>query len=205
MQFSQIVNERRSVKSYDSDKNVSASILKEIFEEVSLSPTSYNLQHQSFVVVNDPELKSKLKEAAWGQQQVEDSSVTILVSGKLDAYKDAPKIFDEVSDNVKDQLLPMIEQFYDGNEQLQRDEAIRSASLAAMTLMYSAKSRGLDTCPMIGFDPQKVTELLNVPSNYFPVMLIVLGYGNGDSRPRAYRRPLGDTVRMNSMDGPGLQ
>ena len=45
--------------------------------------------------------------------------------------------------------------FYEGKDQLQRDEAMRSCGIAAQTIMLAAKSMGYDSNPMIGFDPQK--------------------------------------------------
>ena len=81
MEFLDIVQQRRSVKSYDTEKSISDVELKELFGEVILSPSSFNLQHWIFIAVKDSEQKKLLKEAAWGQQQVEDCSVAILVCG----------------------------------------------------------------------------------------------------------------------------
>ena len=86
-----------------------------------------------------------------------------------------------------------------------RDEAIRSASLASMTLMYAAKNRGYDTGPMIGFDPAAVAKLVNLTPNYFPVLLIVLGHFKGEIHPRDGRHPVEHVVRLNTLDGPGLK
>jgi len=204
MEFLDIVQQRRSVKSYDPEKTISDAELKELFDEVVLSPSSFNLQHWTFIAVKDSGQKKLLKEAAWGQQQVEDCSVAILVCGKLDAYKDAPQIYKDAPKEVQEGLLPMINNFYEGKEQLQRDEAIRSASLAAMTLMYAAKNRGWATGPMIGFDPVAASKLLNLTKAYIPVMLLVLGYQKKAPRPRDYRRPGEEIVRFNTLDGPGL-
>ncbi len=204
MEFKKIVQQRRSVKSYDPEKAISDAELKELFDEVVLSPSSFNLQHWTFIAVKEPEMKKKFREAAWGQPQVEECSVSILVCGRLDGYKDAPKIYDEVPTEVQKKVLPMIHDFYEGKEQLQRDEAIRSASLAAMSLMYGAADRGWATGPMIGFDPEAVSTLLKLTPNMIPVMIIVLGHQKDAPRPRAYRHPVGDVVRWNASDGPGL-
>ncbi len=204
MEFLEIVQQRRSVKSYDPEKAISDAELKELFDEVVLSPSSFNLQHWTFIAVKDSEQKKLLKEAAWGQPQVEDCSVAILVCGKLDAYKDAPEIYKEAPEEIQKKMLPMIQNFYEGKPQAQRDEAIRSASLAAMTLMYAAKNRGWATGPMIGFDPVATSKLLNLTSAYIPVMLLVLGYQKKAPRPRDYRRPIEEIVRLNTLDGPGL-
>ncbi len=204
MEFSDIVQQRRSVKSYDAEKTISDVELKELFEDVVLSPSSFNLQHWAFIAVKDAKQKTLLKEAAWGQQQVEDCCVAFLVCGKLDAYKDAPDIHKNAPKKVQEGMLPMIKNFYEGKEQLQRDEAIRSASLAAMSLMYAAKNRGWATGPMIGFDHVATAKLLKLTPEYIPVMLLVLGYQKDIGRPRDYRRPIEEIVKLNSLDGPGL-
>ena len=56
--------------------------------------------------------------------------------------------------------------FHEGREWLQRDEAQRSIGMAMQTLMLAAKAIGYDSCPMIGFDIDKVAELINLPSDY---------------------------------------
>ena len=205
MEFSQLVQQRRSIKSYDPEKTISDKELKQLFDEVVLSPSSFNLQHWSFIAVKDAELKKKFREAAWGQPQVEECSIAILVCGRLDAYQDAAKIYEETPEEVQKRTVPMIQEFYDGKDQLQRDEAIRSASLAAMSLMYGAANRGWATGPMIGFDPEAVSTLLKLTPNMIPVMIVVLGHQKKAPRPRAYRHPVEHVVRWNAADGPGLQ
>lgn len=204
MEFSDIVQQRRSVKSYDPEKSISDAELTELFEEVVLSPSSFNLQHWTFIAVKDPAIKEKLKATAWGQQRVADCSVAFLVCGKLSAYKDAPEIYKDAPKQVQEGVLPMINNIYEGKAQLQRDEAIRSASLAAMSLMYAAKNRGWATGPMIGFDAEAASKLLNLTEAYIPVMLLVLGRQKKEPRPRDYRRPIEEVVRLNALNGPGL-
>ncbi|MDA0836952.1 MAG: nitroreductase family protein [Planctomycetota bacterium] len=190
MDYKEVIEQRRSIKSYDPDKTISEAELKELFEEVILSPSSFNLQHWLFIAVTDPGQKSRLKDAAFGQQQVESCSAAVVVCGKLDAYRDVS------SDRIQG--------FYEGKDQLIRDEAIRSASLAAMTLMYSAKNRGYDSGPMIGFNPEAVIELVKIPENYIPVMLVVIGPIQDKPGPRGLRKPVKEVVKLNSFDGPGL-
>ena len=98
----------------------------------------------------------------------------------------------------------MIKGFYEGKEQLQRDEAIRNASLAAMTLMLAAQNRGWSTLPMIGFDPDAVSQLVKLKPNYIPVMVMAVEFKKEDPRPGNYRRPIEEVVRINTLDGPGL-
>lgn len=204
MEFLETVQQRQSIKSYQPDREINDTELKKLMQEVVLSPSSFNLQHWTFIAVRDQELKEKIQKASWGQEQVGDCSVLLIICGKLDAYQDAPEIYQGVSPEVQEKLLPLINSFYHGNDQIQRDEAIRSASLAAMVLMLAAQNRGWGTVPMIGFDPDEVSQLVNLKSNYIPVMLMPLGYKKEEPKPRAYRRPIEEIVKMNTLDGPGL-
>lgn len=204
MEFSEIIQQRRSIKSYQTEKEISDAELKELMEEVVLSPSSFNLQHWKFIAVQDTSIREKIHQAAWGQEQVRTSSVLLVICGKLSAFKDASEIYKDVDPAIQDKVLPMIKNFYDGKEQLQRDEAIRSASLASMVLMLAAHNRGWATVPLIGFDPEAVSKLVNLDSNYIPVMLMTVGFKKDDPRPRDYRRPIEEIVRINTLDGPGL-
>ena len=88
MEFKDIVQERRSIRSYEVDVSISDGELADLFETVALSPSSYNLQHWNFIAVRDAATKQKMRAAAFGQPQVEESSVAILVSGKLNSFED---------------------------------------------------------------------------------------------------------------------
>lgn len=205
MEFSEAVQQRRSIKSYQPDREISDAELKELMQEVVLSPSSFNLQHWTFIAVRSKDLKNKIQQSAWNQEQIGTCSILLVICGKLNAHEDAPEIYKDVPEEIQGKVLPMIKSFYSDNDQLQRDEAIRSASLAAMTLMLAAQNRGLATVPMIGFDPEAVSKLVNIRANYLPVMLMPIGYKKDDPRPRDYRRPIDEVVKLNTLDGPGLK
>jgi nitroreductase len=74
--------------------------------------------------------------------------------------------------------------------QLARDEAIRSASLAAMTLMLSASARGFASGALIGFDPARVRREFGIADRYLPVMLLAVGPAAGGPAARKVRLPV---------------
>ena len=86
---------------------------------------------------------------------------------------------------------------YKDNNSLQRDEAIRSASLLSQNIMLIAKEMGLDTCPMIGFNPQEVCKIVKLPGDYIPVMMITLGVAKEPARPRMGLFDLEEVVSRN--------
>jgi len=198
------INTRRSIKTYDPAHEISDDVLTELFTQVQRAPSSFNLQHTRFVVVRDPQKRAELMAAAWGQPHVGAAPVDIIVCAKLSAHTDADRANAHAPPEVREKLVPLIEGIYQDNPQLMRDEAVRSGSLGSMTLMLVARSMGLDTCPMIGFDPRKVAEIVGLDDDHIPVMLITLGKrGDGDVFPTS-RFDLSETVKLETLDGPGI-
>ncbi|PAF23038.1 nitroreductase family protein [Terribacillus saccharophilus] len=201
-EFIELVNQRRSASNFLPDNPITKKELDEIFKLVKLGPSAFNLQHTNYVVVLDSEKKQKLKEAANGQYKVESSSAVILVLGDKQAFQQAADIYKGlnllgvINKQEYDLMVNDTVSFYEKRgQEFHRDEAIRNASLSAMLFMLAAKEKGWDTCPMIGFDADKVKEALNVPEQYEAVLMITIGKEKTASRkPRGYRRPISEFV-----------
>ncbi len=194
------IQERRSVKHYDPEHRLSDAEIQTLMEHTILSPTSFNIQNWRIVVVDDPELRAKIRAASWNQAQVTEASLLILLCADLDAWQQQPeRYWQNAPEAVRQQLVPMILQFYEGRSELQRDEAMRSCGIAAQTLMLAAKSMGYDTCPMIGFDPQAVAELIQLPPNHVIGMMITLGKALQPARERGGQLPLDQVVIRNQF------
>ncbi|WP_137819457.1 nitroreductase family protein [Pseudomonas sp. 2FG] len=53
--------------------------------------------------------------------------------------------------------------------------AVKSTTLAAQNLMLAFQSHGYSTCPMEGFDEQRLKQVLPVPKDAIPIMLLAVG------------------------------
>lgn len=158
--------------------------IQALLELALLSPTSFNMQNWRFVVVTDQAKKDAIRAAAWNQAQISEASVLIVLCADLHSYEDGARYWVNAPQPVQDMLVPMIEPFYKDNEALQRDEAMRSIGIAAQTLMLTAKSMGYDSCPMIGFDPVKVAEIINLPEHHVIGMMLPIGKALKDANVR---------------------
>ncbi len=87
--FFNVLNERRSVRKYDSSASISEEEIRELLEIATKAPSSSNMQPWRFLVVTDPEIKQKLLPIANNQQQVAEASAIIIVLGDLEMYKRA--------------------------------------------------------------------------------------------------------------------
>jgi len=176
MNVKETIEARRSVKHYDPDHVMPEQDLAELIRLTKLAPSSFNMQNYRILVVRDPEIRQQIRAAAWDQPQVTDASVLFILCADLTAHQENPSTYwAHAPQEVQDILGPMIQPFYEGKDTLIRDEAIRSSALAGMTLMLAAKDMGYDSCPMIGFDGEKVAELINLPQHYALSFMIPVG------------------------------
>ncbi len=170
------IKERRSVKHYDPNHKLTDEEINQVLSLAVLSPTSFNIQNWRFVLIKNPEIRKEIRSAAWDQAQITDASLLLVICADLKSWmKNPAQYWKNAPKEAQDFLVPAIEPFYEGNEQLQRDEAMRSCGIAAQTIMLTAKSMGYDSNPMIGFDPQKVANIINLPKDHVISMLMVIG------------------------------
>ncbi len=189
------IYQRRAIKHFDPDHELSEAEIEKLFEATIQSPTSFNMQNWRFVLVRDKELRQKLRAAAVDQAQVTDASVVVLLTADLKAWANDPaRYWREAPKAVQDILVPWMEPFYDGKETLQRDEAMRSCGIAGQTLMLAAKAMGYDSCPMIGFDADQVAELIQLPKDHVIGFMITIGKATQPSWPKPGQLPLSDVL-----------
>ncbi len=194
------IRSRRAVKHYDPEHQLSEAQEKQLFEHAILSPTSYNIQNWRFVDVKDPEQRKKLRAAAWDQAQVTDASKLLVLTADLKSWENGTeRYWKDAPAEVGEMLVGMTKSFYNGKEQLQRDEAMRSVGIAAQTIMLSAKAMGFDSCPMIGFDAEAVAQIINLPENHVVGMMVVVGKKISDAQPRGGQLPLSEVFITDSF------
>jgi nitroreductase len=198
MNVSQAILERRSIKAYDPQHKMSEEEINKLMSLAMLSPTAFNIQNWRFVVVTAPALRKDIRAVSWDQVQVEDASILIVLTADLHAWNKQPeRYWANAPKPVQDYLVPAIGQYYAGKEQVQRDEAMRSCGMAAMTIMLAAKEMGYDTCPMDGFDFDAVAKLLNLPEDHSPVMFVVVGKALKEAQPRGGQLKMDEVVVYN--------
>jgi len=200
MELFTAIKERRAIKHFDAQAKIPENDFTQIMESVLLSPTSYNIQHWRFVRVKESHLKQQIKEAAWGQQQIEDASELIVLCADTQAWSDRPeRYWANADENTKNMLVPMLQDFYRDKPQMQRDECMRSCGMAAQTLMLSAKALGYDTCPMVGFDHAAVADLIKLPKDHLVGMIIVMGKAAKTAHSRGGQLPLSEVLLENTF------
>lgn len=204
MELQQAIYSRRSVSKFDPNGTIRQGDIEKMIEAATMAPSSYNLQHWHFLVIDDPNRKSMLKKIAFDQEKAEDAAAVILVFGNLQAHREAKRFTDDMV--VKEYLNPeeqtvalqIINDYY-ADAAPQHTEAVRAASLAAMNLMLAAHDLGYGTCPMAGFDAAELCKTFHVPDHLLPVLMIPVGRPLEEHRPRKIRKPIGEVMTYNTF------
>jgi nitroreductase len=200
MDIKEAIVSRRSVKYYDPEYEISEAEVQQLMEHAILSPTAFNLQHWRFVNVVDKEKRQQIREASWGQAQVTDASLLLVLCADLNAWeKDPQRYWRNTPKEVQDFMLPAIENYYTNHHQGQRDECIRSVGIAAMNIMLMARELGYDSCPMDGFDFDKVAKVIDLPHDHIIVMMITIGKKIQDAKDRPGQLALEEVFFTNNF------
>ncbi len=199
----ELIKQRISTDKFDTSRTLSEAEIKELVSYATEAPSAFNIQNWRFIAVTNPEDKARLKSVSYNQQKVVDAAVTFIVLGDLRGHEKLSQILKPMVDGglmsqaMADGWTKSAASSYGASEQFARDEAIRSASFAAMTLMIAAQAKGLATGPMIGFDPAGVKREFNIPDRYIPVMLLTVGYSAPGNWPRKPRLGVNEVLAFN--------
>jgi nitroreductase len=201
MDVKQAIINRRSVKKFDPEHTITEAEITELMAHAILSPTAFNIQHWRFVRVQDPAVRQQIQDVSWGQVQVTEASLLLVLCADLNAWEKSPeRYWVNAPEEVQGFLLPAIADYYTNHHQAQRDECFRSSSIAATTIMLMAQEMGYDSCPMDGFDFDKVAKIINLPHDHIITMMITIGKKTEEARPRGGQLPLNEVLLTDKFN-----
>ena len=159
----QTLLERRSIRRYEYDP-ISEGDMDFIYAAIRNTPTSYNGQQFSVIDICDHDIKQKLYEIT-SQKQIKTCSHFLVFVADYHKMETAWK-----AKGVEPSVFPATADGY--------TVGVIDASLALMSALVAAESRGIGTCP-IGYirtaDPEKVSALLQLPKGVCLVCGLALG------------------------------
>ncbi|UTH72936.1 nitroreductase family protein [Chromobacterium sp. IIBBL 290-4] len=197
-----LLEARISANHFDASHGMERGEVERLIQLATLAPSAYHMQNWRFIAVQSAEAKARLLPLAFGQRKVAEAAVTFICCGVLGGHRDLPQRLQPAVDagvmpgSISDAWIRAAASGHEGKPQTQRDEAVRSVSLAAMSLMLAAQEQGLASCPMGGFDAAGVARAFGLPENEIPVLLLPVGRaaeGNWAQKPR---RPVAEVLEL---------
>jgi nitroreductase / dihydropteridine reductase len=193
MEFKDIVMQRYATKKFDGNK-VPDNKINELVELIRYAPSGLNLQPWRIKIIDDQKTKDELVPFSFGQQQIATCSHLLVLCANTD-FND---VMNRVSASLKeagvpDEMRNMLMGMAEGmNKSMSGQEWIGSVKaavyLALGNAVNGAKSLGLDSCPMTGFNPEGYARVLNLPSHLIPTALCPVGYAADTPMPKVRLR-----------------
>ena len=193
---------RSTPKHYDPAVTLSDNQIRELVRIGTTAPTSFHLRNWGFIAVRTPEAKARLSPIAWNQPAITEAAVTFIVCGQL---ADSNVIPERLAPVVEAGIMPaaMVPNWeyparglYFEHPERQRDEAVRTGTFGASAMIYAARSLGLGSTPMIGFDAEAVHREFGLAEDEVPVMLLSVGPERPGNWPQKPRRPVADVLDL---------
>lgn len=165
---------RHACKQFDPEKKIADQDFDFILETGRLSPSSFGFEPWRFVVIQNPELREKLKEVTWGAQgQLPTASHFLAIlcrkgdmcfdSAYIDHFmRKVQKLPDEVVERKRGRYQKFQESDFNllENPRAMFDWACKQAYIALGNMMTAAAMIGIDSCPIEGFDVKNAEAVL---------------------------------------------
>ncbi|HWA25834.1 MAG TPA: nitroreductase family protein [Lacunisphaera sp.] len=204
--FEQIVRPRRATPHFRSEE-VPPAVIASALHLAAEAPSGYNLQPWRYVVVRDPEVRARLRAAAFNQEKITEAPVVIVACAEHDGWQEhAEEIFRTRARHQgragEDQAKPR-QQALDFVATLPREVWLNRHVMIGFTyLMLAFEALGWDTAPMEGFDAAAVREVVGLPPNAAVVALLAVGLAAGTEPPHPGRLPIADLASGDRYGAP---
>ena len=203
--FTKAMGFRHACKVFDESKTISDEEMTYILEAGRRSPSSFGMEGWKFLVITNKELKEKLRPACWDQIQITSSSHLVIVLAAIENVKVESGIPEkrfsrrEMSQENLDFYLDLYAKHL--APVLSTDDNIycwtaRQTYIALGNMMTAAAYIGIDSCPIEGFEKEKVEEILGLNTKKYQVSVIVpFGY-RLNAQSEQLRLPFEDVVEF---------
>ncbi|MFC3859454.1 nitroreductase family protein [Deinococcus antarcticus] len=161
------IETRRSIRKFVQEP-MNQDDLQDILRLASLAPTANNVQPTRFAVIQNKELQAQLQEAAYNQGQVTSAPAVIVVYSDMEDFLQSAE--ETVHPNMGEEQVKTraadLRGNFEGQDVTQRGQwGLTQANIAFGFPMLAARGKGYDTVPMLGFNPDRVREILGLPQH----------------------------------------
>ncbi len=196
---------RHACKIFDEEKKISDEDMRYILEAGRLSPSSFGMEGWKFLVIRGDDLKKSLRPLCWNQIQITSCSHLVIILAEIEGAKvESGKPRKQIGRRgMSEDKLDAYIQLYSKHlsSTLKSDEKIyewmaRQSYIAGAFMMMAAACIGIDSCPIEGFEKEKVEELLGIDTKKWQLSLILpFGYRVKDA-PSKLRLPFDEVVEF---------
>ena len=184
--FTKAMAFRHASKIFDETKKIPKEELHYILETGRTSPSSFGMEAWKFLVISNEELKAKIRPACWNQVQITSCSHLVVILAGIENAKPSSgepqkrfarrPLSQEQIDGYIDLYAKHLTETLSSNEKIYHWTA-RQTYIAAANMMTAAAYIGIDSCPIEGFEKDRVEEILKLDTSKYQLsVLLPMGY-----------------------------
>lgn len=190
-------NWRYATKKFDATKKIATEDLNTLKEAIRLSTSSYGLQPYKVLIVENPELRSQLQQAAWGQSQVVDASHLIIFANETNFGEEGINNYFQNVSETREVPVESMKAYMDFMksaitslpEEARNIWTAKQTYLALGNLLNAAAELKIDVTPMEGFAPDKVNEILGLETlGLNASVMATIGYRHEEDATQHYKK-----------------
>ncbi len=190
---------RHACKIFDTSRKIEDEDLLYILEATRLSPSSFGMEPWRFLVIENQQIKKELQPLCWNQKQITTCSHLVVIKNQTGLVQDDEYIWKMFKRRgLDEEATKAYIQKYKSFLKLQDIDCWTSKQcyIAMETMLLAAAFKKIDSCPIEGFEREKVEEYLGLDSSKERVAIIVaLGYRLKEA-PKKNRLPLEELVEF---------
>ncbi|QKJ22948.1 NAD(P)H-dependent oxidoreductase [Poseidonibacter lekithochrous] len=185
-EFMEAMDYRHACKVFDDTKKISREDFNFILEAGRKSPSSFGMEPWKFLVVNNEELRKQIRPVCWDQPQITTCSDLVIILAAIEDVKVESGV--PMRKFSRREMPQEKKDFYIGlyanhlKDTLSSDENIyawtaRQTYIAAGNMMTAAAIKGVDSCPIEGFEKENLEKVLKLDTTKYQVaMVLPFGY-----------------------------
>ena len=181
--FMEAMDFRHACKVFDESKKINDEDMNFILEAARKSPSSFGMEPWKFLVITNEELKVKLRPFCWDQPQITTCSHLVVILAAIENVKPESGVprkkfaRREMPEEKYEFYLNLYKSHLTNTKTLLNDENVyywtaRQTYIALGNMMTAAAIKGIDSCPIEGFEKEKVEEVLGLDTTKYQVSVI---------------------------------
>ncbi len=189
LDFKAIVASRYAAKEFDG-RVVPEGTFGELVELIRMAPSSFNIQPWKIKAITGAKTKAALSGASYSQKQITTCSHLLVFCADTDLDAIISKLERQMLDGgaKPEAIKGYLDAMHNLANRMTAEQKLswvqRQAYLALGNALNGAKSLGLDSCPMEGFNPKEYSRILKLPANLVPTVLCPVGYAADKPKPK---------------------
>jgi len=180
--FSEAMDFRHACKVFDEEREISKEEIDFILEAGRKSPSSFGMEGWKFLVISNKALKKKLRPACWNQVQITSCSHLVVILSAIESVKPSSsipakrfsrrKLSSEQLENYLGLYSSHLEKTLSTDENIYNWTS-KQSYIALANMMTAGAYIGIDSCPIEGFEKEKVEEILKIDTSKYQVSVLV--------------------------------